>query len=363
MSHSRPGRILVIDDQEANLRLLRRILTEAGYRTVRTVSDPRLALDEFAAFEPDVVLLDLMMPFVDGFELLEEIKRRLPQDEYLPVLVVTADQAPQSRQKALAAGASDFLTKPIEVTETLLRIRNQLETRSLHRQLRHQNGQLEEKVRQRTVELEQAKYEILERLALAAEFRDDDTGQHTRRVGVLAGMLAETLGLESDRVHLIAQAAPLHDIGKIGIPDQILLKAGPLTQAEFALMKTHTRIGAKILAGSRFPLLKTAEVIARFHHERWDGAGYEGLVGEEIPLEGRIVAVADAFDALTHKRPYKPAWTLEQALGEIRQRAGTQFDPSLASAIQELSVAGLRSLIAATGSPAVPAVMPIESGQ
>ncbi|MDX2152065.1 MAG: response regulator [Bryobacteraceae bacterium] len=359
MTRGRPDRILIVDDQEANVRLLRRVLAEAGYRNIASVTDPRQALDEAAAFRPDLVLLDLMMPHISGFDLLQQIRKALPPDEFLPFLVVTADQTPVCRQKALASGATDFLTKPVEVTETLLRIQNLLETRRLHQQLRRQNDLLEVRVRERTVELEQAKYEILERLALAAEFRDDDTGQHTRRVGVLSGMLAEAIGLDPSEVRVIALAAPLHDIGKIGIPDQILLKAGPLTPAEFALMKTHTRIGARILAGSRFPLLQKAEVIARFHHERWDGSGYEGLREGNIPLEGRIVAVADAFDALTHKRPYKPAWPLEQALEEIRLRSGTQFDPLLSSALVEMNLGSLENLLRATTTGA--AVAPQEA--
>ena len=215
----------------------------------------------------------------------------------------------------------------------MLRIGNLLQTRHLHCLLSDQNAVLEERVRQRTHELQEAQGEILARLAAAAEHRDDDTGRHTLRVGELSAAIAETLGLSSQVVSLIRAAAPLHDVGKIGVPDHVLLKAGALTPEEFAIMKTHTTIGAAILAGGHSPVVIEAERIALNHHERWDGTGYpNGLLGDAIPLSARIVAVADVFDALTHERPYRPAWPMARVMEEVRAQAGRHFDPEVVAA-------------------------------
>jgi putative two-component system response regulator len=214
-----------------------------------------------------------------------------------------------------------------------LRIGNLLETRHYYLQLERQNAALEERVAARTQQLEMAQYEILTRLALAAEFRDDATGKHAQRVGRISALLAEALALHVEQTQLVRRAAPLHDVGKIGIPDRLLLKPGKLTPAEFALMQAHTLIGANLLAGSDFPLLRVAEEIARSHHERWDGTGYpESLAGDNIPIVGRIAAVADVFDALTHDRPYKRAWATADAVSEIRRQAGRQFDAAVVAA-------------------------------
>jgi putative two-component system response regulator len=219
-----------------------------------------------------------------------------------------------------------------------LRVRNLLETRFLHEQLRRHNTSLEERVAERTHELEEARLEMLYRLARAAEFRDDETGRHTLRVGRIAGRIAHMLGLAADARELIAGAAPLHDIGKLGIPDSILLKPDRLDDAERQTVQSHTVIGAEILSGSRFPLLQLAEQIALSHHERWDGLGYpHGLARDRIPLAGRIVAVADVFDALTHDRPYKRAWTVKDALAEIEANASTQFDPCVVEALLRIA--------------------------
>jgi putative two-component system response regulator len=214
----------------------------------------------------------------------------------------------------------------------LLRIRTLLETRFLYLQIQSQNVVLEAKVQERTQELEAAQIEIIERLARAAEFRDDNTGQHTERVGQMAALLARQLGLPDPQVSLIRRAAPLHDVGKIGIPDAVLLKLGKLTLDEFELVKTHTTIGARILSGSRFGVLRLAEEIAFSHHERWDGDGYVGIKTDQIPLAGRIVAVADVFDALTQKRPYKAAWPIAEAIAEIERQRTRQFDPEIVDA-------------------------------
>jgi putative two-component system response regulator len=324
------ARILIVDDQEANIRLLQRILAPAGYVNLRTVRDPRQVLDRYMEFQPDLILLDLHMPYLDGLEVMGLLEPAIPAGSYLPILVLTADVMAETKKKALSTGAKDFLTKPFDATEVLLRIRNLLETRFLYIELQHYNETLETKVRERTSQLEEAQVEMLERLARASESRDDDTGRHTQRVGELSAALARAVGLPEDQCALIGRAATLHDIGKIGIPDNILLKPGRLTAEEFARMKTHTGIGAGILSGSHFPLLQLAEEIAMNHHEKWDGTGYYGVRGEAIPLAARIVTVADVFDVLTHSRPYKMAWPVEQALAEIEDQTGRLFDPRLA---------------------------------
>ncbi len=218
----------------------------------------------------------------------------------------------------------------------ILRIKNLLQTRSLHLRIQGQNQLLDQKINERTAELEATQIEILERLALAAEYRDDDTGEHTKRVGRTSARIAEALGWPAADVELIGRAAPLHDVGKISISDLILLKPGKLTPEEFENMKTHTTMGAKMLSGGRFPLLQLAEQIALTHHERWDGTGYIGLRQEAIPIAGRIVTVADMFDALTSERPYKKAWTVNEALEEIQHQSGRQFDPRVVEAFMKV---------------------------
>jgi putative two-component system response regulator len=325
------ARILIVDDQEANVHLLGKILRRAGYINTVSTTDPRDVLSLCVQQPPDLILLDLMMAHLDGFEVMEQIKPLL-EGTYLPVLVLTADITSETREKALASGAKDFLTKPFDPTEVLLRIGNLLQTRALHLQLKDQNRLLEERVRERTAELERARLEILKRLAVAAEYRDDATGQHTRRVSRLCAHLAHAMGLADNHVELIREASPLHDVGKIGIPDAILLKPARLTDEEFEVIKTHTTIGAGILSEGTSDCILMAEQIALTHHERWDGSGYPlGLAGEDIPMEGRIVAIIDVFDALVHERPYKRAWPLEEALAEVERQSGSQFDPHIAN--------------------------------
>lgn len=326
-------KILIVDDQPSNVLLLEGILQEEDYMAYRSITDSREALPVFLEYRPDLVLLDLQMPYLDGFEVMKQLRGYVMPEDFLPVLVLTANITPEAKRRALAEGATDFLTKPFDATEVLLRIRNLLQTRELHHQLQNQNQVLEEKVRQRTLKWEETQIEILERLALAAEYRDDDTGEHTKRVGQISAQIAQVIGLPEAEVDLIRQAAPLHDVGKIAIPDSILLKPGKLTPEEFEHMKTHTTSGAKILSGGRFPLLQMAEEIALTHHERWDGSGYMlHLQGEAIPMAGRIVAVADVFDALTHERPYKKAWSQAEAIAEIQSQRGRQFEPRLVEA-------------------------------
>jgi putative two-component system response regulator len=332
------ARVLMVDDQSANLKFLRHVLETEGYGALITLSDPGEALDRFVELDPDVVIADLWMGGLDGFDFIAAIGALQPAGSYLPVLVATGDHTAETRRRALSAGARDFLTKPLSPAEVRLRVRNLLETRFLHEQMRDHNATLEQRIAERTHELEEARLEILYRLARAAEFRDDQSGQHTLRVGRVAGRIAQVMGLERTAHELIARAAPLHDIGKIGIPDAILLKQDRLEPQERTIIQSHTVIGAEILSGSRFELLQLAEEIALSHHERWDGRGYpQGLAGQAIPLSGRIVAVADVFDALTHQRPYKHAWTVRDALAEIEAQAGTQFDPAVVEVLLRIA--------------------------
>jgi putative two-component system response regulator len=338
-----------VDDEEPNIQLLEQILGSVGYTSVRSTNDSRQVLDLYREFEPDLILLDIKMPHLDGHQVLEQLGQVVPDGEYLPVLVLTSDGSTPTKRHALSGGAKDFLTKPFSPMEVRLRVQNLLETRFLHCALRDHNRLLEQRVERRTAqlirrtdELEEARVEILERLARAAEFRDDATGLHTRRVARTASLLAERLELPDDEVDLIRRAASLHDIGKIGVPDSVLLKPGPLDPSEIEVMRTHAAIGADILSGSRVPLLGVGREIALTHHEWWDGNGYpSGLQGRAIPVSGRLVAAADVFDALTHARPYKEAWSQEDAADEIRSEAGTHFDPDVVAAFTDLFREGL----------------------
>jgi putative two-component system response regulator len=330
------ARILIVDDEPTNVRLLDQVLRRGGYGNVRSTNDSAQALPLFEEFRPDAVILDLIMPAPDGYAVLEQLRGRMPEVE-VPIVVITADVTPEAKQRALSLGAIDFLTKPFDQTEVLLRLANVLDVRYNHLRMRADRVLLEDKVRERTADLEGAQNEILDRLARSAEFRDDDTGEHTQRVGRIAASLARALQVDERDVRLIRRAAPLHDIGKVGIPDEILLKKGPLTPEERLLMQGHTFIGARILSGSRFRVLQLAETIAMRHHERWDGTGYpDRIAGARVPVAARITAVADVWDALTHERPYKKAWTVEAAAEELRKQRERQFDPEVVAAFLEL---------------------------
>jgi putative two-component system response regulator len=337
-----PSRILVVDDQETNALLLQAVLARAGYTAVETLTDASALVALCKARPPDLLLLDWHMPGRSGPEILEDIDFLTEEPNWVPVLVLTADIAPDTKRRALSLGARDFLTKPIDVPEVLLRVRNLLQTRYLRVELQRTNDLLHERVSQRTLELEDARLEMLDRLALAAEYRDDATGHHAERIGRTSELLALALGLRPSEAALIGQAARLHDIGKIGIADDLLLKPGKYTAEELAAMELHPAIGARILSGSTNELLMVAEQIALTHHERWDGRGYpNGLAGEAIPLPGRIVTVADVFDALTHRRPYKEPWPIPLAVREVLGATGTKFDPSVTEAFAGLEHATL----------------------
>lgn len=320
------ARILVVDDSSTNLRLMRRILHGAGYEHILTVADPRQVPQIFREFHPDLILLDLHMPEKDGFEVLKDLEPQIAAG-YLPVLMLTGDLSPEAKRLALSLGAKDFLWKPFDTAEVVLRIQNLLETRFLYLSM-------ESRVHQRTIDLQQSQIEILERLARAAEMRDDETGRHTQRVGDLSARLATAVGLAADEVELMFMAAPLHDVGKIGIPDSILRKPGRLSDDEMVVMRTHTTVGAEILSGGHSELTLMAERIALSHHEWWNGQGYpERLAGAAIPIEARIVGLADFIDALSHRRPYREAWPMERVLDEVKRRSGTHFDAEIVDAL------------------------------
>ena len=319
------ARILLVDDAPDLVFIMEQILASEGYTNVVSTTDPTKVADLYQAVRPDLVLLDLHMPVMNGFEVMAALQEVAIGS--VPIVMLTGDRSPEAKVRGLRGGAKDFITKPFDRAEVRLRIANLLETRYAHRQLEKQNLLLEMNVQARTRDLERAKVEILQRLAMAAEFRDDDTGEHTKRVGRLCGLMAQAMDLSESQVELITAAAPLHDVGKIGVPDSILLKTGSLTPEEWEIMKQHTVTGARMLSESVSPVLQIGERIALTHHERWDGYGYQGLARNEIPLSGRIVSVADAFDAMTHKRPYRDPIPVEEATEEIVKERGRQFCP------------------------------------
>lgn len=331
------ARVLCVDDDVDNLALLEFALRDAGAQHIKCISNPLTAAEVYRNFEPDLVILDLRMPPIDGFVVMEQFRQIDQIDRFIPVIMLTGDASSSAKRHALEAGVADFLSKDFDISELLLRVRNVLRTQNLYRQVQRQKGWLEETVRIRTRQLFAARREVLERLALAAEFRDDQTGEHTRRVGQLSAQIAQRMDQDSAFVESIGAAALLHDLGKIGIPDEILLKPGPLDNFEYDLMKEHTRIGARILSDCSEPVMRMAQEIALTHHEWWNGKGYPSrLSGTDIPLSGRIVAVADAFDAMTSKRPYKDPLPVDAAINEIITCQGNQFDPSVVTAFVEV---------------------------
>ena len=322
--------ILIVDDEAPNLKLLDKMLASQGYVGRILVQDPRQVLDVYRQTRPCLILLDVNMPHLDGYQVMEQLKE-LNDPLLPPIVILTAQSGREFLMKALAAGASDFVAKPFDRAELLMRVRNLLEANRSRRLLYAQKSVLEEMVEIRTRELQETRLAVIRRLGRAAEYRDNETGNHIIRMSRTSALLAEALGWGAAEVDLMLNASPMHDIGKIGIPDAILLKPGKLDEQEFEVMKTHAAIGAELLGGDDSPLFRMAREIAISHHEKWDGSGYPvGLSGESIPQSGRIVAVADVFDALTSARPYKRAWPVEDAVKYIRDSAGQHFDPAVA---------------------------------
>lgn len=349
------AKILLIDDEPINMRLVERYLRLAGYKRVNTHHDANTAFDLIRQLLPDVVICDIHMP-ISGLKILSQVMQT-PELADTQMIMVTASDDETLRFQALESGANELLEKPIRCSHLLPRVKNALLIRSHMLRFKSENQSLEQLVQQRTMELETSRLELIHCLARLADYRDNETGRHVVRVGQFSGLIAEQLGLDPATRKLIEQAAPLHDIGKIGIPDAILLKEGKLSPEEFETMqkhvllgkrafepmsrheweihRRHTLMGNQMISVGSSSLLKMAAEIALTHHERWDGTGYPlGLAGEEIPLSGRIVAVADVFDALTSKRPYKPAFSNEKSFHIIEEASGQHFDPAVVNAFK-----------------------------
>lgn len=322
-------RILVVDDEPANLRLLDRMLRGQGYRDLTLVEDPREVIAVYQMARPDIILLDINMPHLDGYQVMEQL-RALDDPLLPPVVILTAQHGKDYVLRALAAGARDFITKPFDRNELLMRVCNLLDAQLAHRMVHDQKAVLENMVLARTEELRHTRLQVVQRLGMAAEYRDEETGNHILRMSHICAHLARTIAWSEVDSELMLNASPMHDIGKIGIPDAILLKPGKFEPHEWEIMKSHATIGGKLLDGDDSDLMRMAREIALTHHEKWDGSGYpSGLAGEAIPQAGRIAALADVFDALTSVRPYKKAWTIDAALDMIKENSGKHFDPQL----------------------------------
>jgi putative two-component system response regulator len=320
-------RVLIVDDAEINLILFEALIKRMGNSEPIKFSDSLKALAWAKVNEVDLMIVDYMMPELNGMDFIQEV-RATPGRQDVPILMITANDQKQVRYRALDAGATDFLTKPVDKIEFMARANNMLQLGASRKVLADRAAWLADEVRKATYEITQRERETVIRLSKAAEYRDPETGAHILRMAHYSELIAKGMALPQDDQELLLQAAPLHDIGKVGIADNILLKPGRLTPEEFSYMKQHAVFGYEILKGSESKVLQAGAAIALGHHEKFDGSGYpNGLVGENIPTFSRIVAVADVFDALTSERPYKKAWSLERACEHIQAGAGTHFDP------------------------------------
>jgi putative two-component system response regulator len=324
------SKILIVDDEPANVALLEAILEQAGFTNVMSTGDSREVVGLFKAHQIDLILLDIRMPHLSGIDVLAQLADTIADGDWPPVLVLSAQTDDETRQKALESGAWDFINKPFKEWECLQRIHNLLRTRHYFLNQKARADELESLVRERTKELYASNLMIIDRLGRAGEYRDNETGRHVLRMAKACQMLALAAGLSEAHADTIRHAAPMHDLGKIGIPDHILLKPSKLDPAERRIMETHVEIGADILGDHHDEVLVLARTMAIAHHEKWDGTGYpKGLLGTDIPIEARIASICDVFDAVTSARPYKHAWTFQQARDFINEQAGHHFDPQL----------------------------------
>jgi putative two-component system response regulator len=326
------ARILIIDDEEPVTRLLAGFLQAEGFHAIERLTDPKEAAWRFLEFQPDLITLDLHMPEIDGFEVMRRIFE-ISGTQWVPIIVVSGDGDSDQIVRALKLGAMDFIVKPFRKSEIMNRLRNTIRVKLLQKSVERRNEELELRVAERTRDLELAHFDVVRRLAMCAEYRDDESGNHVRRVSTLAEKLGATMGMDVRQAEILRHATTLHDVGKVAVRDSILLKPGRLTPEEHELMQEHTVKGAAVLEGAESEVLKMAARIALCHHERWDGKGYPaGLAGKDIPFEARVVAICDVFDALTSRRPYKAAWESERAWEELRAQSGRQFDPEVVDA-------------------------------
>ena len=333
--------ILIVSQNESDVTKIKTLLNKNGFSDVKTTDDPYSVPDYFENEELDFIILDIKLKGMDGFGVMDSLKEASiesgKQGDIPPILVLTDIDLQEHKRRALSEGANDFINFPFDTREFLARVKNLLKIWQAQKIIHHQKEILEYKVSQRTKqlhitqeELHNSRLEVVWRLGRAAEYRDNETGLHIIRMSKMAALLAKALGMSDEEVDLILNASPMHDIGKLGIPDSILLKPGKLNEKEWEIMKTHAQIGADILGGSKSPLLEMAHEIALTHHEKWDGSGYPNqLKGEEIPIASRLSTMGDVFDALTSDRPYKEAWSVTQTMEYFYKQSGKQFDPSL----------------------------------
>ena len=325
-------RIIVLDDHRADLLLIERSLMHAGFKHITVFEDPRNALDYLKEHSADLLLTDIKMPHLNGLQVMAEIEKVLPEAKRFPVVLLTNDERRETRQTALALGASSVIAKPFDALELSLVVKNLLKTRQARMKLEQTNQDLLKRTLEQEIDLSRSHADALTRLALAAEFRDTAAREHIWRVAETSRRLALELGWDKNEAEDLLRAARMHDVGKVAITDEILYKPGPLTQEEYETVKTHTTVGAQLLMGTS-DLVVLARTVALTHHERWDGSGYpNGLKAEEIPAEGRIVAVADAFDIMTHDQAHRVARSLTEAVEEVIAQSGKQFAPEVVDA-------------------------------